>query len=191
MSSFPFNIRPMAWADLGQVLAIDRMSFSLPWPESAYRYELADNPASLQWIAETMPPESAQGNIAGMIVVWLVLDEAHIATLAVHPDYRERGIGKQLLSVALRESTHKGAQRAMLEVRAGNLAAQNLYHKFGFEVVSRRPRYYKDNNEDALLMNLNQLGENYLRWLESLLPAIDGKGVETSIGSNGFVAKGG
>jgi ribosomal-protein-alanine N-acetyltransferase len=159
MSSFAFNIRPMAWADLDQVLAIDRMSFSLPWPESAYRYELADNPASLQWVAEAMPLESAQGNITGMIVVWLVLDEAHIATLAVHPNYRERGIAKQLLAIALRESAHKGAQQAMLEVRAGNLAAQNLYHKFGFRSGKPPARYYKDNNEDALLMNLNQLGK--------------------------------
>ena len=169
----PFTIRPMGWADLDQVLEIDRMSFSLPWPESAYRYELADNPASLLWVAEATPPESEWADIAGMIVVWLILDEAHIATLAVHPDYRGRGISRQLLSVALYESAHKGARRAMLEVRAGNLVAQNLYRKFGFEVVSRRPHYYKDNNEDALLMNLDPLGEQYLGWLESQLPATD------------------
>src|SRR5690606_23674322 len=105
--------------------------------------------------------------IAGVIVLWMILDEAHIATIAVHPDYRRRGIGKQLIATALAEGIRQGAASATLEVRAGNEAAQNLYRLFRFEVVGRRPRYYRDNNEDALIMTVNSLDDRYLQWLES------------------------
>jgi ribosomal-protein-alanine N-acetyltransferase len=98
-----------------------------------------------------------------MIVVWLILDEAHIATLAVHPEFRRKGVGSQLLEAALIEARNKGAREAMLEVRASNHIAQALYKDYGFEVVHRRPRYYRDNNEDALLMNLNNLDDLKLK----------------------------
>jgi ribosomal-protein-alanine N-acetyltransferase len=150
------NIRSMGLSDLEQVQAIDQASFSMPWPASAYQYELTQNPASMLWVAET--DESIEKKkVVGMIIVWRILDEAHIATIAVHPDYRRQGIGKILLRFALDWAARNGAQRAMLEVRASNQSAQALYLQFGFEVVSRRPRYYKDNHEDALLMNLDSL----------------------------------
>jgi ribosomal-protein-alanine N-acetyltransferase len=98
-----------------------------------------------------------------MIVIWLILGEAHIATLAVHPDFRGRGTGSQLLEVALQEARNKGAREAMLEVRASNHVAQALYDGYGFEVVYRRSRYYRDNNEDALLMNLENLDDLILK----------------------------
>ena len=156
MNETGLTIRPMQMDDLQQVLKIDQVSFSLPWPESAYRYELTENPTSRSWVAIY---DSADGEqvIVGMIVVWLILDEAHIATLAIHPDYRKRGIGSTLLVEALQSVLLQGARSAFLEVRASNLAAQNLYQHFGFEIVNRRPRYYKDNLEDALLMNLENL----------------------------------
>jgi ribosomal-protein-alanine N-acetyltransferase len=158
-------IRPMQPGDLEQVRVIDRISFSLPWPESAFQYELNANPAALLWVAEVETPSDGR-KVVGMIVVWLVVDEAHIATIAVHPDFRGQGIGRRLLAAAMQEAIRKGATQAMLEVRAGNLAAQALYRRFGFEVAYRRPRYYRDNNEDALLMNLTGLDEKYLVWLE-------------------------
>jgi ribosomal-protein-alanine N-acetyltransferase len=89
----------------------------------------------------------------------LILDEAHIATLAVHPDYRNRGIATRLIESVLLEAEEKGARKAMLEVRTSNQAAQSLYQKFGFQVVHRRRKYYIDNKEDALLMNLDNLSE--------------------------------
>jgi ribosomal-protein-alanine N-acetyltransferase len=158
-------IRPMQPDDLEQVREIDRLSFSLPWPESAFQYELKANRAALLWVAElaSIPEER---KVVGMIVVWLIVDEAHIATIAVHPDFRGQGIGQRLLSTALQQAIRKGATQAMLEVRAGNEAAQDLYRRFGFEVAYRRPRYYRDNNEDALLMNLTGMDEEYLEWLE-------------------------
>jgi len=159
-------IRPMQPDDLEKVRAIDRLSFSLPWPESAFQYELNANPAALLWVAETeSPPEERR--VVGMIVVWLITDEAHVATIAVHPDFRGQGIGRRLLSTALQEAIRRGASQAMLEVRAGNQAAQALYRRFGFEVTYRRPKYYRDNNEDALLMNLTGMDERYLEWLEN------------------------
>lgn len=152
------HIRAMQIGDLEQVQAIDRQSFSMPWPPSAYRHELTENPAAYLWVAEAW---ESTGNckVVGMIVLWLILDEAHIATLAIHPDYRRAGIGTRLLRIALDDAIRKGAKQALLEVRAGNSGAQELYQKFGFEVVHRRPRYYKDNHEDALLMNLTGLAE--------------------------------
>lgn len=149
-------IRPMHIGDLDSVLHIDRLSFSMPWPESAYRYEINKNKQAMLWVAEEIHPPQGD-RVVGMIVVWLIMDEAHIATLAVHPDFRERGIGSRLLEFALTEALHRGATKARLEVRAGNQNAQSLYEGFGFKVVYRRPRYYRDNNEDALLMNLGNL----------------------------------
>lgn len=159
------RLRPMKLDDMPEVHAIDTSSFAIPWPESAYRYELTQNPNSIVLVAEgNFPGGNCQ--IAGMVVVWVVLDEAHIATIAVHPDYRQTGVGRALLAVALQQSFQRGAKRAMLEVRASNEAAQSLYRQFGFEIVSRRSQYYRDNLEDALLMNLEVLDETYLRMLE-------------------------
>ena len=101
-----------------------------------------------------------------MIVLWMILDEGHIATIAVHPDYRGRGIGQHLLVTAIIAAIQKGAQSATLEVRANNLIAQQLYRRFGFVVVGNRPHYYRDNNEDALIMTLNGLNPVYLKWLQ-------------------------
>jgi len=148
----------MLMNDLEQVKAIDQLSFSLPWSDNAYRYEILENPASFLWVAEA---ETGGQDliVCGMVVVWLILDETHIATLGVHPDYRGLGIGKRLLTVALEETARQGANLATLEVRESNTVAQYIYRKFGFENVGRRRRYYQDNREDAVLMTLNSLKE--------------------------------
>jgi ribosomal-protein-alanine N-acetyltransferase len=149
------HIREMKIDDLAQVHIIDELSFSMPWPLSSYRFELIENPASMLWVAEQDLPGGAR--VVGMVVVWMLVDEAHIATIAVHPEARGRGIGRQLLVHSLLESVRQGATRATLEVRIGNQIAQNLYHEFGFRVVGRRPKYYQDNHEDALIMTLFDL----------------------------------
>jgi ribosomal-protein-alanine N-acetyltransferase len=151
----------MGIQDLEQVLAIENLSFSLPWPATAYQYELNQNPLSLLLVAETSLQDS-QSKIAGMIVVWMIVDEAHIATLAVHPEHRCKSIASNLLTAALIESMDRGMRTATLEVRASNLSAQYLYLKFGFKIVGRRPRYYQDNFEDAFIMTLDELNETYL-----------------------------
>ena len=162
----PVYIRPMRLEDLEQVHTIDRLSFSIPWPENSYRYELLENPRSMLLVAETDLPDSTKQVVAA-IVIWLIEDEAHIASLSVHPDYRGQGISRELLAASLIEAIRAGMRAATLEVRANNQIAQALYRRFGFDVFGRRPRYYRDNNEDALIMTVEGLDEQYLKWLES------------------------
>ena len=153
MSSCPAGmlIRRMTLEDVPAVHQIDTLSFSLPWPERSFRFEVGDNPASRNWVAE------ADGRIIAMLVLWLIVDEAHIATIATHPDFRNRGVAERLLVETLNSAREEGARRAFLEVRAGNVAAQAMYRKYGFDVAGVRPHYYKDNGEDALLMTLESL----------------------------------
>jgi [ribosomal protein S18]-alanine N-acetyltransferase len=150
-------IRKMAVEDIPAVVALDQISFSLPWPERSFRFELTENPASRCWVADL------DGRIVGMIVVWLIVEEAHVATVAIHPEYRRQGIGKRLLAHALRRLIDDGARSSFLEVRESNLAAQDMYRKFGYEAVGRRRRYYRDNDEDAILMNLDSLNAERLQ----------------------------
>jgi ribosomal-protein-alanine N-acetyltransferase len=152
-----FTIRKMTVDDISAVLDLDQKSFSLPWPERSFRFELTDNPAARCWVAEL------DGKVVAMIVVWLIVDEAHVATLATHPDYRRQGIGRRLLAYALRQMMQDGARSSFLEVRASNLAAQEMYQKFGYEATGRRRHYYRDNDEDAILMNLSSLNAERLR----------------------------
>ena len=145
------SIRRMTLEDVPTVHEIDLLSFSLPWPERSFRFELTENPVSRCWVAES------SGCITSMLVLWLIIDEAHIATIATHPDFRRQGIGEQLMIAALVSAREEGAAHAFLEVRAGNLGAIAMYEKYGFVVAGVRPRYYKDNNEDAILMDLVDL----------------------------------
>lgn len=145
------NIRRMTLDDLAQVIAIDQASFSLPWPERSFRFEITENPASRAWVAET------DGRIVGMIVAWMLVDEAHIATIATHPAFRRQGIASKLLIHTLQGMMNEGAKTSVLEVRESNISAQEMYRKFGFEESGRRPHYYKDNGEDAILMTLHKL----------------------------------
>lgn len=149
-------LRPMTLADLNQVEEIDQVSFPTPWPKEAFHYEVKENPRSLCWVAERELP-GQKPIIVATIVVWLILDEAHIGTIAVRPGYRQQGIAQRLLVRVLLEAMRSGATHALLEVRVSNLAAQNLYKKLGFEVVGFRKGYYQDTQEDAVLMTLARL----------------------------------
>ena len=144
-------LRKMTLDDLEQVVAIDQVSFSLPWPSRSFYFELTDNPASRCWVAEL------DGRVVGMLVAWLIVDEIHIATLATHPDFRKQGIGEKLLSFTLQSARDEGAVSSFLEVRKSNAAALELYRKFGYIEDGRRTGYYKDNDEDAILMSLPSL----------------------------------
>jgi ribosomal-protein-alanine N-acetyltransferase len=151
-----FTFRPMRLSDVERVHAIDVLSFSLPWSERSYRFELTENQHSTAWVAEAAQ-NGSRPEVVGMIVIWVILDEAHVATVAAHPDFRGSGVGRRLLAHGLLAAHARGARLAYLEVRRSNRTAQALYEKFGFKVVGERPRYYKDNNEDALLMTLGTL----------------------------------
>jgi len=155
------KVRPMTLDDLGGVHEIDVLSFSLPWPEKSFHFELTQNPSTLALVGE-IQPDNAEPRLIGMSVIWIIIDEAHIATIAIHPDYRGRGYGKYLLAEVLHRSIERGAQLATLEVRASNLLAQQMYHRFGFSTVGRRLHYYRDNDEDAIVMTVKNLGPKYL-----------------------------
>lgn len=172
MTRSEIRLRPMRPEDIPQVHAIDRLSFSLPWPERSYRFEVNENSHASCWVAE-MPVEQGGWRIVAMMVTWVIIDEAHIATIAVHPDFRRLGIGKLILAKGLLAAKERGALLAFLEVRQGNLAAQAMYASFGFEVTGTRPHYYQDNHEDAVLMTLEHLDPDRLRELGGLAEVLD------------------
>ncbi len=160
-TDFPFVITPLREEDIPAVMAIERRVFTLPWTAGIYRYELRHNRYG-RYLAvraqdERLPPVVAYGG------VWLYLPEAHISTLAVHPDFRGLHMGAWLLAALLLAGAREGAEEGTLEVRVSNRAAQRLYLSFGFRVVGRRLRYYSDNREDAYIMTLRPLDADALQ----------------------------
>ncbi len=151
-----YTVRVMTLDDIPEVMKIDRLSFPLPWSERSYRYELEHNSAAQLMVADYHHLDRIQ--LVGYIGFWFVVDEMHISTLAVHPDFQRRGIGEALLEGALHLANGLGGVIATLEVRTSNQAALGLYNKFGFEVVGRRKNYYQNNREDAWIMKLDPLG---------------------------------
>jgi ribosomal-protein-alanine N-acetyltransferase len=147
----------MTGADLPAVQLIERASFATPWPPHAYRQELEANRLAHYLVA------TLAGDIVAYGGIWLMVDEAHITTFAVHPRYRRRRIGERLLLSVLDLALDRHAREATLEVRLSNLAARRLYEKYGFRPVGIRPRYYSDNQEDALIMTTEPLAEPVMR----------------------------
>lgn len=143
-------IRPMGSSDIPEVFAIDKASASLYWPERSYHFEVEKNESSRPFVAV-----DEEGKILGFIVFWLIIDEAHLANFAVDAAYRRQGIGRALLMQGLRACYDGGARVSFLEVRAGNAGAIGLYESCGYHTESVRKKYYQDNHEDALLMNLD------------------------------------
>ena len=161
-------IDAMRVGDLPAVHAIERASFTSPWPANAYRSELESNRLAHYLVART------EGGIAAYGGMWLMVDEAHITTFAVHPAWRRQRIGERLLLAFLDLAIERGAQEATLEVRLSNLAARKLYEKYGFRPVGLRPRYYSDDQEDALIMTTDSLRErSMLDRIERLRAALD------------------
>jgi len=158
------TIRTMQFADLEPVYAIEQRIFPTPWSLTSYQFEM-QNPISQKWVAEV---QDAQGNkqIAGMIIVWLLVDIAHIGNIGVDLPYRRNSIACRLLKTALESCSSLGALSATLEVRESNTAALALYNRFGFEQVGRRKGYYLDSGEDALLLTLHELAAKQIGGLE-------------------------
>jgi ribosomal-protein-alanine N-acetyltransferase len=144
-------IRPMRVDDLPAVQVIEKSSFTTPWPSHAYRQELETNRLA-QYVVALIGAE-----IVGYGGIWLMVDEAHVTTFAVHSRYRRRRIGERLLIALLDLALARQAREATLEVRLSNLPARRLYEKYGFRPVGIRPRYYSDNGEDALIMTTEPL----------------------------------
>ncbi len=154
------SIREMHLKDIDAVHQLDQRSFSAPWTKKSFIFELNENKASRSWVA--VAKEDERKVLIGTIICWLLVDEIHVATLAVDQAYQRKHIAKNLLCNALLSMMKEGALSATLDVREGNLPAQAMYLNFGFEIVGRRPGYYKNNSEAALLMTLKKLDEPYL-----------------------------
>jgi ribosomal-protein-alanine N-acetyltransferase len=172
----------MTMADIPRIAEIERLSYSTPWPPSAYRKELQENPLAHYIVvrdtqlADRVRAEQAHeaprrlfplpllpnrqparynphtASIVGFAGLWLMVDEGHVTTIATHPDYRGRGLGELLLSSLISIAYDIHARMVTLEVRVSNSVAQNLYRKYGFREAGIRRRYYSDNNEDAYIM---------------------------------------
>ncbi len=145
------SIEPMGLEDLPTVQAIEEASFTTPWPPHAYRSEIETNRLAQYIVARV------GGEVVAYAGMWMMVDEAHVTTFAVHPRWRRQRIGERLLLTLLDLARSRRAREATLEVRLSNLAARRLYEKYGFRPVGLRPRYYSDDNEDALIMTTESL----------------------------------
>lgn len=184
----PYRVDLMQWEDVPAVMAIERQSFTLPWSDYTYQHEILENnhshyfvvrhtngqtAARAGWLRRLLHMEHT-APVIGYGGFWLVVDEAHISTIASDTQWRGRGIGELMLLAMIERSIELGAAQVTLEVRVSNTVAQNLYRKYGFEVVGRRPRYYRDNDEDADLMTVDQIqSEAYRARLRDLRAALE------------------
>jgi ribosomal-protein-alanine N-acetyltransferase len=159
------EIGTMKMADLDDVMEIEEEAFSMPWSRWMFERELLYKDDSYFLIAKC-------GNILiGYVGFWMVEDEAHIVTIAVRSDFQRRGIGRILMASALNLAVKLGADKATLEVRVTNFAAQELYYKFGFELVAIRRKFYSDTGEDAYVMWLRDLRDNMEDFRKYILDA--------------------
>jgi ribosomal-protein-alanine N-acetyltransferase len=150
-------IEPMRLDDLAPVQLIEKASFSAPWPPHAYRTELESNRLAHYLVVRV------GSTVVGYAGLWLMVDEGHITTFAIHPAWRRQKLGERLLIALLDLASDRHAREATLEVRLSNLPARRLYEKYGFRPVGLRPRYYSDNNEDALIMTTDALDSARMR----------------------------
>jgi ribosomal-protein-alanine N-acetyltransferase len=143
----PFTYRPIALQDISAIMAIERNAYAYPWSERFFRQELQVQCAR-SFLAES------EGRIAGYVLFWLLPGTVDIHNIAVHQEFRRRGLGRRLLEHVIEEARKRSSARVTLEVRKSNTAAQRLYESAGFQVNGVRQGYYSDDGEDALLMAL-------------------------------------
>ncbi|CCQ96348.1 putative ribosomal-protein-alanine acetyltransferase [[Clostridium] ultunense Esp] len=141
-----FWFRNMSLADVKAVAELERICFTLPWSEQAFTNELTRNLFARYYVLE------GKEGIVGYGGMWVVMDEAHVTNVAVHPNQRGKKLGEKMMRKLMEEARKLGATQMTLEVRVTNYVAQNLYRKLGFKEAGVRPRYYYDNYEDALIM---------------------------------------
>jgi [ribosomal protein S18]-alanine N-acetyltransferase len=133
--------------DLGGLVAVEHASFLNPWTREMYLAELQNRGVSYLFVAK-----DPDGRVVGFCGFWRVLDELHINNLAVLPEFRRQGIASKILGRVFAEGRKVGAGRATLEVRRSNDVARRLYERFGFTVAGVRRGYYRQPDEDALVL---------------------------------------
>ena len=151
----PVVVEPMRLADVPAVHEIERLSFTSPWPDYAFEQELTSNRLARYIVARAASRSGSR--VVGFAGLWLMVDEAHVTTFGVHPEWRRRGVGRQMLVTLFDLAWELRAARMTLEVRASNRGAQALYAELGFAIAGRRIAYYTDDGEDALVMTTPDL----------------------------------
>lgn len=141
----PLQPARMQPSDLDEVLAIERASFAGPWSRDMFLEEMDNRHARLMVFRR-------EGRIVGYICFWAVLDEAHVMNIAVHPEQRGRGYGREIMAYIESVCVEEGLNRLLLEVGRRNAAARSLYRKFGFSSIGFRKQYYAAIKDDALVM---------------------------------------
>lgn len=139
-------IECMSLVDLEQVVEIEQASFPTPWTRQSFLHELLENERAIYLVYKNVD------RVWGYIGMWVILDEGHITTLAVHPAFRQQGVGNSLILKLEDAARDRGVRHLTLEVRKSNTAAQDLYKKLGFVSMGVRRQYYLDNLEDAIIM---------------------------------------
>ena len=139
------EIQVMNESHVAQVAQLEKLCFSTPWSENSIRHELT-NPLSLWLVAVE------DGKLLGYVGSQTVMDEADMMNVAVAPDERRRGIGRELVEALVLALKEKNAHSLTLEVRASNEPAKALYEQLGFVQIGRRPNYYRNPKEDALIL---------------------------------------
>jgi ribosomal-protein-alanine N-acetyltransferase len=134
-------------ADIDAIIGLEADSFTNPWSRETLVWELRNSDVTRVYLLR-----DDQRRILAFCVCWLIFDELHINTLAVSPPARRGGLATFLLRQVMAEAAQEGGKKATLEVRASNSAALALYDRLGFHVAARRPRYYSQPEEDALIL---------------------------------------
>ena len=150
----PLIFRPMTEADIDQVFELEQQCFPTPWPRKSFEIEL-QNAFSFCYTL------SDGAKIVAYLIYWQVVDEIHIANIAVVDTLRGKGIATWMMKQVLQKARKNGCQVSYLEVRRSNAAAIHIYKKLGFEIVGVRKNYYSEQNEDALLMSCPLRQLNY------------------------------
>lgn len=154
----PLTLRPLREDDIDLVMRIEEVCFTTNWSREALMNELG-NQCAFYVVG------AAGDQVVGYAGEWIIMDEAHITTIAVDPGQQGKRFGERLLIALLREARDRGARRATLEVRISNHVALRLYAKYGFDTVAIRRKYYQDTDEDALIMWVNDLYAPGVSWL--------------------------
>ena len=177
-----YTLRYMRLQDIPHVMQIDQLAFQTPWSMNSYVFEINDNHSAHMIVLEK---EAEQPIIVGYGGMWLIEGEAHISTIATHPDWRGQGLGEVLLAGMVLRGMTLGATYSVLEVRVSNVPAINLYRKYEFQIVSVRKGYYRDNNEDAYLMHLTPLDAAYAERFAARWQALQSRVAFTDLLSQG------
>ena len=145
-----FRLAPLTPEYIPAIVEIEVVVNGAPWSEQAFHNELTNGQSIFRVALEN-------GAVVGYGGIWMCIDEAHVTTLATHPDHRRKGVGRRLMVDLLQESKKLGMACSTLEVRKSNEAAIKLYEKLGYQSVSVRKGYYPDNKEDAVIMWMYEL----------------------------------